>query len=78
MRLMSGTAEGVCVLFAGLVFDVLPTYLAAKVAARMLGSWTSYALRYIGHWDTRVVDDYLHTYCPKVILQVLLNVYPFW
>lgn len=41
-----------------------------SVAARMLGEWASQGLRYIGHWYTNVVLDYLSVNCPKICLQV--------
>lgn len=41
-----------------------------SVAARMLGEWASVGLRYIGHWYTNVVLDYLNASCPKICLQV--------
>ena len=40
------------------------------VAARMLGSWASIGLRYVGQWFTNVALDYLSVSCPKIILQV--------
>lgn len=39
------------------------------VASRMLGSWASIGLRYIGHWYTNVVLNYFECSCPKVCLQ---------
>ena len=40
------------------------------IAARMMGTWASVGLRYLGQWYTDVVIDYLNSSCPKVILQV--------
>mmetsp|Transcript_29154 Transcript_29154/g.64737 ORF Transcript_29154/g.64737 Transcript_29154/m.64737 type:complete len:940 (+) Transcript_29154:72-2891(+) len=38
-------------------------------AARLLGPWAGYGLKYCTLWNTNVAADYLACTCPKVILQ---------
>ena len=40
------------------------------VASRLMGTWASLGLRYLGQWYTNVVFDYLECKCPKLIFQV--------
>ena len=40
------------------------------VAARLLGAWAGYGIRFLTFWRTDVVADYLSAECAKVILQV--------
>ena len=39
------------------------------VAARLLGAWAGYGIRFLTWWQTDVVADYLASPCPKVLLQ---------
>lgn len=41
------------------------------VASRLMGTWASLGLRYLGQWYTNVVFDYLAAPCPKLMFQVL-------
>ncbi len=41
-----------------------------SVAARLMGTWAEIGIRYLGHWYTNSVTDYLKADCRKVILQV--------
>ena len=36
------------------------------VAARLLGAWAGYGIRFLTLWRTDVVADYLACACPKV------------
>jgi pimeloyl-ACP methyl ester carboxylesterase len=44
-------------------------------AARLLGPWAGYGLKYCSLWNTDVAGDYLACTCPKVILQVRHTTY---
>ena len=40
------------------------------VAARLLGAWAGYGIRFLALWKTDVVADFLATTCPKVSVGV--------
>jgi hypothetical protein len=43
-------------------------------AARLMGSWAGFGLKYCTLWSTNVVRDYLACTCPKIVIQVCFGV----